>query len=216
MISALVVSQVMLWVVVVVLAAAVLALARQIGVLHERVAPMGALTIDHGPKVGEQSPVFELRDLRQQAVRIGGASPAGKSTLVLFVSPTCPVCKKLLPIAKAIARSEAAWLELVLSSDGEAAEQEGLVRTYRLEEFPYLLSGELGMSYHISKLPYAVLIDELGVVRAKGLTNTREHLESIIQAKQLGVASLQEYLRARTADDEEPTAEARRVGRHHG
>jgi len=27
------------------------------------------------------------------------------------------------------------------------------------------------------------LIDEAGVVRAKGLINTREHLESLIQAK---------------------------------
>jgi len=33
------------------------------------------------------------------------------------------------------------------------------------------------MTYRVSKLPYAVLIDEEGVLRAKGLVNTREHLE---------------------------------------
>lgn len=52
------------------------------------------------------------------------------------------------------------------------------------------------MTYRVSKLPYAVLIDDEGVVRAKGLVNTREHLESIVAAKQMQVASLQEYLKA--------------------
>jgi methylamine dehydrogenase accessory protein MauD len=60
-----------------------------------------------------------------------------------------------------------------------------------------VLSSELGMTYRVSKLPYAVLIDEEGRIRAKGLVNTREHLESIIQAKQMGVASVQDYLRSR-------------------
>jgi len=59
-----------------------------------------------------------------------------------------------------------------------------------------VLSPELGMTFRIGKLPYAVLIDEHGTVRAKGLVNTREHLESILTAKELGVASLQEYLKA--------------------
>ncbi len=63
-----------------------------------------------------------------------------------------------------------------------------------LGEFPYILSQELGMTYRVGKLPYAVLIDETGVIRAKGLINTREHLESLIQAKEMGVASIQEYL----------------------
>lgn len=63
-----------------------------------------------------------------------------------------------------------------------------------LERFPYLLSTELGMKFQISKLPYAVLIDESGVIRAKGLINSREQLESLFTAKELGVASVQEFL----------------------
>ena len=45
-----------LWVVVVCLALAVLALARQIGVLHERLQPVGALQLSHGLRVGEPRP----------------------------------------------------------------------------------------------------------------------------------------------------------------
>jgi hypothetical protein len=39
----------LLWVVVIVLSLAVLALARQVGILHERVAPAGALLHGAGP-----------------------------------------------------------------------------------------------------------------------------------------------------------------------
>ena len=50
-----------------------------------------------------------------------------------------------------------------------------------------MLSADLGMTYRVSRLPYAVLIDERGVIRAKGLINSREHLESLFNAKELGV-----------------------------
>jgi methylamine dehydrogenase accessory protein MauD len=194
MLEALLISQIVLWVVVLGLAAAVLALTRQIGVLHERIAPMGALTIDRGPAVGDAPPLFDLIDIRGRRITIGGPSGDGKSTFLMFVSPSCPVCKKLLPVVKSIAGAED-WIRLVFASDGERAEQERFVRAERLEDCPYVLSAELGIAFRIGKLPYVVLIDEQGAVRAKGLVNTREHLESIVQAKQMGVASIQEYLR---------------------
>jgi methylamine dehydrogenase accessory protein MauD len=191
------ISQIVMWIVMVILAVTVLALARQIGVLHERIAPMGALTLDKGPKVGDVAPIFSLRALNESAVTIGGPSASGHSTMLMFVSPTCPVCKKLLPIVRSIAASETRWLRLVFTSDGDEPAQQAFVRRHRLESFPMVLSSELGMTYRVSKLPYAVLIDEEGRVRAKGLVNTREHLESIILAKQMGVASVQDYVRSR-------------------
>ncbi len=196
MMEALFISQAVLWVLVLVMAGLQLALLRQIGVLHERIAPMGALTIDKGPKEGEAAPQFDLIDLGRRAVKLGGQNPRGKSTLVFVLSPTCPVCKKMLPILRAMAASEARWLEIVLASDGEREEHERFVAKQDLGAFPYVLSQDLGMTYRVGKLPYAVLIDEAGVIRAKGLINTREHLESLIEAKEMGVASIQEYLQS--------------------
>lgn len=193
--EALIVSQVLLWILVLALAGVVMALVRQIGVLHERVAPMGALTLDHGPKIGDQSPVFELADLRLRPMRIGAPREDGRSTLLMFVSPTCPVCKKLLPAVKSTAQLESRWLDVVFTSDGEEPAQHRFISSHRLEEYPFVLSSELGMRYHVGKLPYGVLIDGQGVVRAKGLVNTREHLESLIEAKQMGISSIQEYLK---------------------
>ena len=188
--EALLVSNVVLWVLVLVLAGVVLALARQIGVLYERVAPAGALMTVRGPAVGELAPVVTASDLRGGSLEVGGP---GRRTLLFFLSPTCPVCKTLLPVLRSVVRREP--LQVVLASDGSPDEHAAFVREEGLEAFPYVLSPTLGITYQVGKLPYAVLLDAAGVIRSKGLVNTREHLESLLQAEELGVASIQEYLR---------------------
>lgn len=190
--EALMVSNVLLWIAVLVLLVAVIALSRQIGILYERVAPMGALVMDTGPKPGDLAPSFELDALGGGRVRLGGVQP--RSTLIFFLSPTCPVCKKLLPILKSIQAAESKWLDIVLASDGEAAAHESFRQRAQLTQFPYVLSAALGMQYRVSKLPHAVLVDEAGRVRAKGLVNSREQLDSLFAARDLGVGSVQEYL----------------------
>ena len=64
----------------------------------------------------------------------------------------------------------------------------------RITALPYVVSTEVGMRYAIGKLPYAVLIDADGIIRAKGIVNTREHLESLFEAERRGVATIQEFL----------------------
>ena len=194
MIEALLISNIILWIAVVALAGVVLALLRQIGVLHERVAPAGALMSTAGPRVGEAAPVLEVEDWNGETRVIGGARADGRSTLLLFVSPTCPVCKTMLSIATSLEGHEGRRLQLVLASDGPRAEHEAFVREHRLDARTYLLSSDLGLAYQVSKLPHAVLIDAQGVIRGKGLVNTREHLESLFEARDRGVASLQEYV----------------------
>jgi methylamine dehydrogenase accessory protein MauD len=83
---------------------------------------------------------------------------------------------------------------LIYSSDGPRAEHESFCERKGIARSDYVLSRELGMRFEVSKLPYAVLIDATGTIRAKGLVNTREHVESLFEAERLGVASLQEYL----------------------
>ena len=195
MTQALLVSNAVLWMVVVLLACVVAALARQIGVLHERVAPAGALMVGKGPAVGEPAPVVRALDLAGMVRDLGAPGAEGRSTLLFFLSPTCPVCKALLPVLRQVARRESDWLGIVLASDGARDEHEAFVRAERLEAFPYVLSPALGITYQVGKLPYAVLLDASGVVRARGLVNTREHLESLFEAKERGVASIQDFLR---------------------
>lgn len=195
MTEALLVSNVILWVLVIVLALVVLALARQVGILHERVAPAGALMPTSGPKVGELTEPMTLTDLQGTEVRIGGPNPDGVATLVMFISPTCPVCKSLVPTAKSLARREGERMRLVFASDGDKIEQhEAYARDLDLGDYHYVISEGLGMAYEVSKLPFALLIGGDGTLHSKGLVNTREHLESLVEAMDLKIATLQDYM----------------------
>lgn len=181
----------LLAVVVLVLTFAVIALARQIGILHTRLAPAGALMTTAGPKVGDVAPSLSIPDIKGTPVIVGTA--VKKPQLILFVSPTCPICKDLVPIAKSMARSEK--LSLVFASDGgEIGKHHDYIERMKLEGYPYVVSLELGMKFEVGKLPYAVLIDEAGILRSKGLVNSREHLESLVYAMQSGYESIQDYL----------------------
>lgn len=198
MLEALIISNLILWVLVIGLSLLLFALTRQVGVLHERVAPAGALMPTSGPKVGEGTAPLQLQSLQGEAVSVGGEQASGTATLLLFISPSCPVCKGLVPTARSLVASEAPRLRLLFASDGADTEREldshrRYVSDLGLSE-PYLLSEKLGMHYEVSKLPFAVLIDAEGVLRSKGLVNTREHLESLLESMDSGIVDVQEYL----------------------
>lgn len=190
---------VVLWVLVLVLAVVVFALARQIGVLYERVAPAGALMINQQIKVGDAAPEVAVAATNGRQFTVGQVAGAGQ--LLFFLSPDCPICKSLLPVLKTLLRSEKA-VEIILMSDGDdVAEHELFVEQESLQQFDYVISEMAGRSYGVGKLPYGVLIDGRGVIASLGIVNTREHLESLFEAKALGVASIQEYLNpAETGD----------------
>lgn len=193
MMQALVVSNVLLWIGLVALALVVVALTRQIGLLHERLAPVGALATGHGPEVGELAPELQLSDFSGQLLTIGGAAKSER-TLLFFLSPTCPVCDTLLPTLRRVVADESPGVRLVLASDGDPEEHRAFRREKGLEECHYVLSTELGMRFGVAKLPTAILLDEQGIVRSKGIVNTREHLESLFEADERGVGSIQELV----------------------
>ena len=201
--GALLVSNLLLWILILIMGGVIFALVRQIGVLYERVAPAGALVVGSGPKAGEAAPVLNLDDLSGNARQVGGERNDHRSTLLFFLSPTCPVCKTLLPVLKSIARGERKWLDVLLASDGVRKEHDAFVDEFNLRQFPYLLSTELGLGYRVGRLPHAVLIDPAGIIRSSGLVNSREHLESLFEASELGVATLQEYMAATQTVEEE-------------
>ncbi|HWS64051.1 MAG TPA: redoxin family protein [Steroidobacteraceae bacterium] len=190
--SFLIASQIALWIGLLVLGVVCMALARQIGVLHQRIAPAGALSLRQPLKVGDSTPEMTLTALDGSTVQIGGR--AGRAQLLLFLSPDCKICEALLPAVRSAQGAERQWLDIVLASDGESYAHAEFVRDKHLSKFPYVVSEHLGRSYGVAKLPYAVLIDEAGKLSSTGLVNTREHLESLFVAKETGVSNIQQYL----------------------
>ncbi len=192
-------SQILLWVAVIVLATVVAALARQVGILHERIAPAGALTLHQKVNVGDAASPMVLTTIDGQSLTVGGKRRS-RSQLLFFVAPDCPVCKSLLPVVKSSARAESGWLDVILASDGNEPAQRRMIMDQGLAGIPFVLSEALGRSFGVAKLPYAVLIDENGKVASLGLVNSREHLESLFEAKERGVASIQEFLARREGE----------------
>ncbi|ODU69060.1 MAG: methylamine utilization protein MauD [Novosphingobium sp. SCN 66-18] len=192
MLTALIVSQVLSWGVILALVVAVLALARQVGVLHMRVAPAGALTTAGGPSVGARSPAIPARTLEGAAVTVGGAAPGSALRLLMFVSAACPLCKGLIPMAKSFARDER--VQLIFVGDDDPAVQRGMIEQHGIGSYQFINGPDVGQAFEVGKLPYAVLLDADGTVLSKGLVNSREHLESLVIAHEMGVRSVQDYI----------------------
>jgi len=190
MLTVLIVSQILSWVVILGLGLALLALARQVGVLHVRLAPAGALLSGKGPVVGEAAPVLDALTMEGASIAIG---KPGLKQLLLFVSPHCPLCKELIPIAKNFAKTEK--LDIIFVGDDDPDEQRAMIARLGMASLPFVNSSIVGRTFHVDRLPHAVLISADGTLLSKGLVNSREHLESLITAHEMGVVSVQDYLK---------------------
>lgn len=141
------------WILVVVLAVIVVALARQVGTLHLRLGPRGALEIDtEGPTLGEAPVPVPATTASGDRVMLGGP---GVRRVVLFASPTCGVCKEVAPAVPAAAAT----------MDYAAV---------------VLYDPEVEREWEVPGTPFVVVLDERGVVAAKGTVNNLEQVEGLL------------------------------------
>jgi methylamine dehydrogenase accessory protein MauD len=168
-------SYVVLWILVVMLSVIVVALARQIGTLHLRLGPRGALEMDdEGPPLGEAPESIGARDMTGRDVLVGGP---GEARLLLFLSPGCSVCEHLVP--SLAATTAAAGMTAMLLSDLEREEAGYAFDASRLPA-PLIADPAIARAYEVPGTPFVVILDELGVVRAKGTPNNLEQMEGLI------------------------------------
>jgi len=194
-----IISTVVLWLAVIALGIIIFALARQIGLLHERINPAGALLINQQVEVGETAPALKVQTLSGDLVSIGGVRE--KSLLMFFLSPTCPMCKALLPVIEKSQAAENGWLDILYASDGDGDDHAAFAKDHHLDAVHYVVSEALGRAYGVAKLPYAILLDEEGRIASMGLVNSREHLESLFNAKETGIVSIQEFFKNGASDE---------------
>ena len=168
-------SYVVLWLLVVVLVLVVVALARQIGTLHLRLGPRGALEMDdEGPPLQEAPPPFDLVDLDERHVSIGGPGPG---QLILFVSPGCSLCEAVLPSLPAV--GEVGRLKPVVVADADPQETRAVYGDRKVKA-PVVAASKVAQAYRVPGTPYAVILDDLGIVRAKGAINNLEQMEGLV------------------------------------
>ena len=170
-------SYVVLWALVVALCIVVVALARQIGTLHLRLGPRGALEIDsEGPPIGEAAGPLELAAIDDRRVTIGRR---GEAELLMFVSPGCHVCEQVLPSVDAVASAGRLAPYVLTDVDKEETALAFGGRDLRAPVVPGL---EAAQRYEVPGTPYVIVLDDYGVVRAKGTVNNLEQVEGLVDA----------------------------------
>lgn len=119
------VSYILLWTTVLALGFSVVALLRQIGVLHTRIAPMGVHFAGEGPELDQPAPAIDSVDY--------AASPY---TLLAFTSPTCEICATLKPALQRLSRS---YREVDLRIVDHATDAASF-SDFRVRSTPYLIA----------------------------------------------------------------------------
>jgi thiol-disulfide isomerase/thioredoxin len=145
-----VVSYVLLWLAVLGLSVMVVALLRQVGVLHTRLRPLGVHFAGEGPERLVPAPPLPDIDYADHTM-----------TLVAFSSPTCDVCRSLLPSLRAIDRQyrDVALVEVELGS----------------------VSQPVFSAFNVRSTPYFVTVDRHGMVQGRGVANSLEQVEVLVE-----------------------------------
>ncbi|MBZ5725472.1 MAG: methylamine dehydrogenase accessory protein MauD [Acidobacteriia bacterium] len=180
-----------MWILVVLLAAGFVALARQIGLLYRRLGQSGARIENTGLDLGQIVEPFVATDLFGNRVRVPWLGP--QHTLLMFVAPFCSVCDQVAPAVKSISETEKGVVVVLVSFNGDADSNRAYAAKHAMSRVPYVLSPDLALRLHVLATPYAIVLDSTGVVRAKGLINSREHLDSLLNAIELNYDSVQTY-----------------------
>jgi methylamine dehydrogenase accessory protein MauD len=168
------VSYVVLWGLVVMLCVVVVALARQIGTLHLRLGPRGALEMDdEGPPLGEGTPIVDVVDTEGREVQVGG-----KGQVLMFVSPGCSMCAQVMPGLSAVA--DEAGLEPLIVSDTDPEETRSQFEA-KGANARVVAGSSFIESFAVPGTPYIVVLDRWGVVRGKGTVNNLEQLEGLVE-----------------------------------
>jgi methylamine dehydrogenase accessory protein MauD len=162
---------------VLLLAVVVVALARQIGTLHLRLGPRGALELDdEGPPLGTALPPLDATDVDGRAVTVGGP---GHPQLLLFVSPGCMVCEQVLPSIPVMAAG-GKLSPLVITDVDE--EETRLAYRSKNPKAPLVGGRDFIARYDVPGTPYVIVTDELGIIRAKGTVNNLEQMEGLVSS----------------------------------
>jgi methylamine dehydrogenase accessory protein MauD len=180
-------SYIALWILAVFMLSGLVVLAHLLGILYQRVPGKPAKLGVAGPDIGARLQPVEYLDAFGRMVSVPPRS--GKSLLLFFIAPSCSTCAQLLPVIKSLKHSERDELEVVLvSTNAEIAPAQDFLRRNGAEDVPLIASHLFLRIYKVFTSPYAIVFDHIGIVRAKGLVNTREHLESLFEAKDRAVA----------------------------
>jgi methylamine dehydrogenase accessory protein MauD len=129
------------------------------------------------------APDFTLPNIDGQDVSLHDY--AGRPLLLVFVQPRCGPCHAIVPELNRLIRRGAAVQILAVNNGLPDDARQWAAETGA--QFPVLTqqSRKVSTRYEVFATPFAFLIDEQGIVRAKGIVGSKRHLAYILSGERV-------------------------------
>ncbi|WP_053363457.1 redoxin domain-containing protein [Bacillus sp. FJAT-27251] len=169
-------SNILLWIVVLVFLVLFFMIFRQFGEVY--LSTSEGISRD-GIPVGESFPKFPEQVVLKSKESTN--SITNLPELVVFVSPNCGACKDLLSDWNKYSSNYKNLLNLTVVIYGTREESQKMLEKTQLKGKIVLdENGELTDNYKVRVTPFAFILDEKGVVKAKGLCNGEDHIKGLM------------------------------------
>ena len=176
------VSYIVLWLVVLTLIVLILLLYRQLGIMY--LGSAEGVSRD-GLARGAVAPDFSLTDQFGHTQRL--AALRGKPTALIFGSPNCGPCRLLIPQlhewSKKHPEVNVLWLNAATPEESERFVADVGAT---LPVAPYSPDTKLLDTYKVRVTPFLFMLDEVGVIRSKGLVNNKAGLDLYLREMKTG------------------------------
>lgn len=150
-----------------------------------------------GLPVGSPAPDFRLPDLHGRKVGLKDLLEAGKTTMLLFISPTCGPCNALAPDLARWQEEYDPALQFIMVSTGGTEENRAKASENGFRSVLLQKKFEIGEKFLVAGTPSAVLIEPGGTIAsplAQGADEIRALLDQYIEllAAQAGITLIDE------------------------
>jgi methylamine dehydrogenase accessory protein MauD len=174
-------SNLSLWLVVLFLGFVLWGALRALALLRWRLEQLEATTPRRigrsGLRPGKKAPDFILPTLSGGEVAL--RHYANRKLLLVFMQPGCGPCHQITPELNRL--SHAGEIQVLVIHNGDTKAVQGWVK-HSQPDFPVALQErfEVSKRYEVFATPFAFLLDERGVITARGIVSTEQYLGFVL------------------------------------
>lgn len=172
--SVLAISNLILWILQIAIIVVIVGLARQLGLLHLRLGPVGPGPAEGGPSIGAQFDLQPVASLRGPIMQL---LLPGQISLIVFVNPTCSACAPTMQALKRV-RAVEQGIHVTVAIEGE---QTASLRYADVHGLADVATGADALQHlAAAPRPFATAMSDDGTVLASGIPNTVEQIEILL------------------------------------
>lgn len=170
-----------LWLVVLFLSFLLWGALRALALLRWRLEELEATTPRQigrrGLRPGTKAPDFTLPTI--SGAEVAPHHYANRKLLLVFMQPGCGPCHQITP--ELIRLSQAGEIQVLVIHKGDAKAVQEWIKHYQ-PDFPVALQERFDVSrrYEVFATPFAFLIDERGMIAARGFVSTKQYLGFVL------------------------------------